>query len=210
MNRGDIKKAIKNEVDDQTLDDTLLNTWIQRADEKVQSWRPAEDREQTFDYWDYLKTEQPYTTVANQTKYPVPENFRAFMELKIGTDTKPYVLIDFRKRSDYTDHVAYLLGGYFYPIATPTNDGDSMNLVFVRISDEFSSDNDEPEVEKLYHQAYVELGKKMYYNQQGDTELERQADGNFERIMLGKWRDQEIARMAAASDQAEIPRSSLV
>ena len=110
MNRGDIKKAIKNEVDDQTLDDTLLNTWIQRADEKVQSWRPAEDREQTFDYWDYLKTEQPYTTVANQTKYPVPENFRAFMELKIGTDTKPYVLIDFRKRSDYTDHVTYLLG----------------------------------------------------------------------------------------------------
>ncbi len=210
MNRGDIKKAIKNEVDDQTLDDTLLNTWIQRADEKVQSWRPAEDRDQTFDYWDYLKTEQPYTTVANQTKYPVPENFRAFMELKIGTDTKPYVLIDFRKRSDYTDHVAYLLGGYFYPIATPTSDGDSMNLVFVRISDEFSSDNDEPEVEKLYHQAYVEWGKKMYYNQQGDTELERQADGNFERIMLGKWRDQEIARMAAASDQAEIPRSSLV
>jgi hypothetical protein len=210
MNRGDIKKAIKNEVDDQTLDDTLLNTWIQRADEKVQSWRPAEDRDQTFDYWDYLKTEQPYTTVANQTKYPVPENFRAFMELKVGTDTKPYVLIDFRKRSDYTDHAAYLLGGYFYPIATPTNDGDSMNLVFVRISDEFSSDNDEPEVEKLYHQAYVEWGKKMYYNQQGDTELERQADGNFERIMLGKWRDQEIARMAAASDQAEIPRSSLV
>ena len=210
MNRGDIKKAIKNEVDDQTLDDTLLNTWIQRADEKVQSWRPAEDRDQTFDYWDYLKTEQPYTTVANQTKYPVPENFRAFMELKIGTDTKPYVLIDFRKRSDYTDHVAYLLGGYFYPIAIPTSDGDSMNFVFVRISDEFSSDNDEPEVEKLYHQAYVEWGKKMYYNQQGDTELERQADGNFERIMLGKWRDQEIARMAAASDQAEIPRSSLV
>jgi len=210
MNRGDIKKAIKNEVDDQTLDDTLLNTWIQRGDEKVQTWRPAEDRDQTFDYWDYLKTEQPYTTVANQTKYPVPENFRAFMELKIGTDTNPYVLIDFRKRSDYTDHATYLLGGYFYPIAIPTQDGDSMNLVFVRISDEFSSDNDEPEVERLYHQAYIEWGKKMYYNQQGDTELERQADGNFERIMLGKWRDQEIARMAAASDQAEIPRSSLV
>jgi hypothetical protein len=210
MNRGDIKKAIKNEVDDQTLDDTLLNTWIQRADEKVQSWRPAEDRDQTFDYWDYLKTEQPYTTVANQTKYPVPENFRAFMELKIGTDTKPYVLIDFRKRSDYADHVTYLLGGYFYPIAVPTNDGDNMSFVFVRISDEFSSDNDEPEVEKLYHQAYAEWGKKMYYNQQGDTELERQADGNFERIILGKWRDQEIARMSAASDQAEIPRSSLV
>ena len=42
-----------------------------------------------WDSADYLKTEQPYTTVANQPKYPVPENFRAFMELKIGTDTKP-------------------------------------------------------------------------------------------------------------------------
>jgi hypothetical protein len=210
MIRGDIKKGIKNEVDDQTVDDTLLNTWVQKADEKVQSWRPANDQNQTFDYWDYLKTEQPYTTVANQTKYPVPENFRALMELKIGTDTQPYKLIDFRKRSDYINHAVYLLGGSFYPIAIPTKDGDSMNLVFVRISDDFASDNDEPEVEKLYHQAYVEWGKKMYYNQQGDTELERQAENNFERIMIGKWRDQEIARMAAASDQAEIPRSSLV
>ncbi len=210
MTRGDIKKGIKNEVDDQTVDDTLLNTWVQRADEKVQGWRPANDQNQTFDYWDYLKTEQPYTTVANQTKYPVPENFRAFMELKIGTDTKPYTLIDFRKRSDYDNHAVYLLGGSFYPIAIPTADGIFMSLVFVRISDDFASDNDEPEVEKLYHQAYVEWGKKMYYNQQGDTELERQAENNFERIIIGKWRDQEIARMAAASDQAEIPRSSLV
>ncbi len=210
MIRSDIKKGIKNEVDDQTVDDTLLNTWVQKADEKVQSWRPANDQNQTFDYWDYLKTEQPYTTVANQTKYPVPENFRAFMELKIGTDTQPYTLIDFRKRSDYDNHVVYLLGGSFYPIAIPTADGTAMNLVFVRICDDFASDNDEPEVEKLYHQAYVEWGKKMYYNQQGDTELERQAENNFERIMIGKWRDQEIARMAAASDQAEIPRSSLV
>lgn len=210
MNRGAIKTAIKNEVDDQTLDDTLLNTWVQRADEKVQGWRPINDQNQTFDYWDYLKTEQPYTTVANQTKYPVPENFRAFFELKIGTDTKPYTLIDFRERSNRKDHAIYLLGGYFYPIAIPTSDGDPMNLVFVRISDDFASDNDEPEVEKLYHQAYVEWGKKMYYNQQGDTELERQADSNFERIMLGKWRDQEIARMAAASDQATIQRSSIV
>ena len=210
MIRGDIKKGIKNEVDDQTVDDTLLNTWVQRADEKVQGWRPANDQNQTFDYWDYLKTEQPYTSVANQTKYPVPENIRAFMELKIGTDTKPYTLIDFRKRSDYDNHAVYLLGGSFYPIAIPTTDGDSMNLVFVRISDDFASDNDEPEVEKLYHQAYVEWGKKMYYNQQGDTELERQAESNFERIMAGKWRDQELARMASADDQASIPRSSLV
>ena len=44
----------------------------------------------------------------------------------------------------------------------------------------------------------------------GDTELENQAENNFEKIMLDKWRDQEMARMAAASDQAEIPRSSLV
>ncbi len=210
MTRGQIKTGIKNEVDDQTIDDTLLNTWVQKADEKVQSWRPPNDQNQTFDYWDYLKTEQPYTSVANQPKYPVPENFRAFMELKIGSDTKPYTLIDFRKRSDYTNHVVYLLGGYFYPIAIPTADGDAMSFVFVRISDEFASDNDEPEVERLYHQAYVEWGKKMYYNLQGDTELEKQAENNFERVMVGKWRDQEIARMAAASDQAEIPRSSLV
>ncbi len=210
MTRGEIKKAIKNEVDDQTLDDALLNTWVQRGDEKVQSWRPPNDKDQTFDYWDYLKTEQPYTSVANQVKYPVPESFRAFCELKIGSDTKPYTLIDFRERSSRKDHAVYLLGGYFYPIQTPTADGMAMTLVFVRMSDDFASDNDEPEVEKLYHQAYVEWGKKMYYNQQGDTELERQADDNFERIMLGKWRDQEIARMAAASDQATIPRSSLV
>lgn len=210
MTRGQIKTAIKNEVDDQTIDDALLNTWVQKADDKVQSWRPPNDQNQTFDYWDYLKTEQPYTSVANQPKYPVPENFRAFMELKIGTDTKPYTLIDFRKRSDYQDHAAYLLGGYFYPIAAPTIDGESMNLVFVRMSDEFASDNDEPEVERLYHQSYVEWGKKMYYNLQGDTELEKQAENNFERVLLGKWRDQELARMAAASDQAEIPRSSLV
>src|SRR3989339_1644829 len=132
MNRGDIRKAIKNEVDDQTIDDALANSWVQRADEKVQSWRPLEDQNQTFDYWDYLKTEQPYTSVANQPKYPVPENFRAFMELKIGTDTKPYTLIDFRKRSDYQDHAVYLLGGYFYPIVAPTQDGDAMSFVFVR------------------------------------------------------------------------------
>ena len=210
MNRGQIKTAIKNEVDDQTIDDSLLNTWVQKADDKVQSWRPLNDQDQTFDYWDYLKTEQPYTSVANQPKYPVPENFRAFLELKIGDDTKPYDLIDFRKRSDYQDHAVFLLGGYFYPIEAPTADNESMNLVFVRMSDEFASDNDEPEVERLYHQAYVEWGKKMYYNLQGDTELEKQAENNFEKIMLGKWRDQELARMAAASDQAEIPRSSLV
>lgn len=210
MTRGQIKTAIKNEVDDQTIDDALLNSWVQKADEKVQMWRPMNDRNQSFDYWDYLKTEQPYTTVANQIKYPLPENFRAFMELKIGTDTIPYKLIDFRARSSFVDHVVYLLGGSFYPIAIPTADGASMNLVFVRISDEFASDNDEPEVEKLYHQAYVEWGKKMYYNQQGDVELERQAESNFEKVMLGKWRDQEQARMAAAADHASIPRSSLI
>jgi hypothetical protein len=210
MTRGDIKTAIKNEVDDQTVDSTLLNTWVQRADEKVQSWRPADDRDQTFDYWDYLKTEQPFTTVANQEKYPVPENYRAFIELRIGTDKTPFKLIDFRDRDKFDDHAVYMLGGYFYPIATPSVDGYSMRFVFVRISDDFASDNDEPEVEKLYHQAYVEWGKKMYYNQQGDTELERQAENNFERIMIGKWRDQELARMSSSSDQAEIPRSSLV
>ena len=210
MTRGDIKKAIKNEVDDQTVDDALLNTWVQRADEKVQSWRPMDDRDQTFDYWDYLKTDQLFTTVANQEKYPVPENYRAFVELKIGSDKTPYKLIDFRDRDNFDGHAVYFLGGYFYPVKTPTIDGDAMRFVFVRMSDDFASDNDEPEVEKLYHQVYVEWGKKMYYNQQGDTELERQAENNFERIMVGKWRDQELSRMATASDQAVIPRSSLV
>ena len=210
MTRGEIKTAIKNEVDDQTLDSSLLNTWIQRADEKVQSWRPPEDRDQTFDYWDYLKTEQPFTTVANQEKYPLPENYRAFIELRIGADKTPFKLIDFRDRDKFDNHAVYMLGGYFYPVSTLTTDGNAMRFVFVRISDDFASDNDEPEVEKLYHQAHVEWGKKMYYNQQGDTELERQADNNFERVILGKWRDQELARMASASDQAEIPRSSLV
>ena len=210
MNRGDIRKAIKNEVDDQTIDDALAHSWGQRADEKGKSWGHPEDKNQTFDYWDYLKTEQPYTTVANQPKYPVPENYRAFAELKIGDDKRPYTLIDYRARDRYNDHIVYTLGGYFYPVTTPTADGDAMMLVFVRISDDFASDSDEPEVEKLYHQAYAEWGKKMYYNQQGDTELERQAESNFERIMAGKWRDQELARMAAADDQASIPRSSLV
>ena len=210
MNRGAIKTAIKNEIDDQTVDDNLLNSWVQKADERVQMWRPLNDHDQSFDYWDYLKTEQPYTTVANQPKYPVPDNFRAWLELTIGTDTQPYDLIDFRDRSKYSDHKAYLLGGSFYPVGAPSNGGDAMSLVFVRISDPFASDNDEPEVESLYHSAYVEWGKKLYYNVQGDTELENQAENNFEKIMLGKWRDQEMARMAAASDQAEVPRSSLV
>ncbi len=210
MNRGAIKTSIKDEVDDQTIDDDLLVSWVQKADERVQMWRPLNDHDQSFDYWDYLKTEQPYTTSANQNKYPVPDNFRAFLDLTIGTDTRPYTLIDFRDRNKYSDHKVYLLGGSFYPIGAPASGGIAMSLVFVRISDPFASDNDEPEVESLYHQAHVEWGKKLYYNVQGDTELENQAENNFEKVMLDKWRDQEMARMAAASDQAEIPRSSLV
>jgi len=210
MTRGDIKTSIKNEVDDQTIDDDLLNDWVQKADERVQTWRPLNDHDQSFDYWDYLKTEQPYTTVANQAKYPVPDNFRAFLELTIGTDKQPYKLIDFRDRRKYSDHAVYILGGSFYPIGAPTTGGDTMDFVYARISDEFASDNDEPEVESIYHHAHVEWGKKLYYSVQGDTELENQAENNFEKLMLGKWRDQEMARMAAAPDQAEIPRSSLI
>lgn len=210
MTRGDIKKAIKNEVDDQTIDDSLLNTWVQKADDKVQGWKPKADSQQSFDYWDYLKTQTPYTSVANQDKYQLPENFRAFLELTVGNDTQPYTLIDFRKRKKVTNHAAYILGPYFYPIAIPTQDDLAMLLTFVRMSDEFASDNDEPELERIYHAAYVEWGKKLYYNQQGDTELEKQAENNFEDILMGKWRDQEMARMAAASDQAEIPRTSII
>ncbi len=216
MTRGDIKTAIKNEVDDSTISDSLLNTWVQRADDKVQGWRPPENQNQSFDFWDYLKTPQNYTSVANQEKYPLPDGFRAFLELKIAgsdasnPDKQPYTLIDFRERDNYTDHAVYILGGYFYPIAKPTTDGQSMTLTFARMSDEFASDNDEPELERIYHQTYVEWGKKMYYNLQGDTELERQAEANFEKIIMGKWRDQEMARMASAGEQASIPRNYLV
>lgn len=216
MTRGTIKQAIKDGVDDQSIADALLNAWAQAADEKVQIWRPPADHDQSFDYWDYLKSQQPYTSVANQDKYPLPDGFRAFIELKIaGSDPNnpdkiPYKLIDFRDRENYADHAVYILGGYFYPIRKPSADGQTMTFSFARMSDEFASDNDEPEVERIYHQAHVEWGKKLYYNQQGDVDLERQAEANFEKIMMGKWRDQEMARMASAADSAAIQTQFIV
>ena len=210
MTRKEIKTAIKNQVDDQTIDDAVLNEWIQAADDKVQTWRPPKDKDQTFDYWDYLKDQKNYTSQANINKYSIPDDYRAFIELKIGDDTEPYRLIDFRDREKYTNHVIWILGKYFYIKGTPSEDGKTMTFTYVRLGESFITDTDEPEIERPYHQAHVAFGKSRYYNQQGDSELENQNMNEFERIMLGKWRDQELARMASARDQVSIPKNYIV
>lgn len=210
MTRGEIKTAIKNEVDDQTIVEAVLNTWLQQADDKVQIWRPARDHDQTFDYWDYLKDTKNYSSQANINKYSLPDDYRAFIELKVNDDTEPYKLIDFRDREKYTNHVIWILGKYFYVKATPSVSGQKMEFTFVKMSEPFVTDSDEPEIERIYHPAYIAFGKAMYYNQQGDTELENQNMNEFERIMLGKWRDQELNRMAAAAEQMSIPQNYLV
>lgn len=210
MTRGEIKTAIKNEVDDQTIVEAVLNTWLQQADDKVQIWRPARDHDQTFDYWDYLKDTKNYSSQANINKYSLPDDYRAFIELKVNDDTEPYKLIDFRDREKYSNHVIWILGKYFYVKATPSVSGQKMEFTFVKMSEPFVTDSDEPEIERIYHPAYIAFGKAMYYNQQGDTELENQNMNEFERIMLGKWRDQELNRMAAAAEQMSIPQNYLV
>ncbi len=207
MTRGSIKTAIKNKVDDKTVNDAVLNEWLQTADDKIQGWRPLTDREKSFDYWDYLKDQKNYTTVADKQKYTIPDDYRAFIELTIGDDTEPYKLIDYREREKYSDHVIWILGKYFYVKVVPSESGKAMVFTYVRMSDEFVSDSDEPEIERIYHPAYVAFGKAMYYNQQGDTELENQNMNEFEKIMMGKWRDQELARMSAAPEQASIARN---
>lgn len=210
MNRGEIKTAIKNQVDDQTITDALLDEWVQAADDKVQTWRPPADQNQSFDYWDYLKDQKNYTTQANINKFTLSDDFRAFVELKIGSDTKPYRLIDFRDREEFDNHVVWILGRFFYVKATPTEAGQTAVFTYVRLTDPFVTDSDEPEIERPYHQAHVAFGKSRYYNQQGDSELENQNMKEFERIMIGKWRDQELARMTSARDTASIPKNFLI
>ncbi len=210
MNRGEIKTAIKNQVDDQSVTSTLLDEWIQAADDRVQIWRPPADQSQSFDYWDYLKDQKNYTTVKDQNKYPIPDEYRAFIELKIGKDTEPYRLVDFLDREEFDNHIVWILGKFFYAKKTPSVDGDTMVFTFARMSDAFASDNDEPEIERPYHQAHVAFGKSRYYNQQGDSELENQNLNEFEKIMMNKWRDQEQARMASARESASIPKNFLV
>lgn len=210
MNRGEIKTAIKNQVDDQSVTDTLLNEWIQAADDRVQIWRPPADQSQSFDYWDYLKDQKNYTTVADQNKYPIPDEYRAFIELKVGDDAEPYWLVDFLDREEFDDHIVWILGKFFYVKKTPSVDGDTMVFTFALMSDAFVSDSDEPEIERPYHQAHVAFGKSRYYNQQGDTELENQNLNEFEKIMMNKWRDQEQGRMASARESASIPKNFLV
>ena len=210
MNRGEIKTAIKNQVDDQSVTDALLNEWIQAADDRVQIWRPPADQSQSFDYWDYLKDQKNYTTVADQNKYPIPDEYRAFIELKVGDDAEPYRLVDFLDREEFDDHIVWILGKFFYVKKTPSVDGDTMVFTFALMSDAFVSDSDEPEIERPYHQAHVAFGKSRYYNQQGDTELENQNLNEFEKIMMNKWRDQEQGRMASARESASIPKNFLV
>lgn len=210
MTRKEIKTAIKNQVDDQTITDALLNEWIQSADDKIQGWRPPNDPNQTFDFWDYLKDTKNYSSQANINKYSMPDDYRSFIELKIGDDTEPYKLIDYRDRENYNNHVVWILGKYFYVKSTPSESGKTMVFAYVRMSEPFVTDSDEPEIERIYHSAYVAYGKSMYYNQQGDTELENQNMNEFDRIMVGKWRDQELNRMASASEQASIPKNYIV
>ena len=210
MNRGEIKTAIKNQVDDSSVTDALLNEWIQAADDRIQTWRPPADQSQSFDYWDYLKDQKNYTTVADQNKYSIPDEYRAFIELKVGDDAEPYRLVDFLDREEFNDHLAWILGKFFYVKKTPSADGDTIVFTFARMSDAFVSDSDEPEIERPYHQAHVAFGKSRYYNQQGDTELENQNLNEFEKIMMNKWRDQEQARMASARESASIPKNFLV
>lgn len=210
MTRGNIKTRIKNEVDDQTITDALLEGWIQTADERVQTWRPPKDHDQAFDWWDYLKEEKPYTTQASINKLPLPDNFRAFIELKIQDDSKPYTLIDYRDREDFSNHAVWILGQFFFLKETPTISGKTITFAFVRFSDPFISDNDEPEIEPIYHEAYVSFGKARYYNQQGDSELENQNMAEFERIMQAKWRDQTLKQMATARDTAAIQKQYLI
>lgn len=213
MTRGEIKTAIKNQVDDSTISDSILNEWIQAADDRVQIWRPPQDRDQTFDWWDYLKEEKTYTTQAGVNKYPIPDNFRAFLgkePLKIQDDKEAYTLIDYQNQDRFSDYAIWMLGKFFYVKLAPSVDGKIMTLAFVRFSDPFATDSDEPEIEIPYHQAHVAFGKSRYYNQQGDTELENQNMVEFERVMTGKWRDQELAKVSSANETASVPKQFLV
>lgn len=210
MNVKKIKETIKNDVDDQSVDASVLLGWIVAGDDAIQTWKPKGDQAQTFDWFDFLKDQKSYVTVATAQKYPLPEDYRAFIELKVGTDPDPYKLIDFRDRENYSDHVVWILGKYFYIKGIPANGGDSMPLTYVRFTEEITGDADEPEIERPYHQAYVEYGKKKYYAQQGDTELENKAEANFEDWMEKKRRDQELARMQSASDKVGVAISSIV
>mgnify|MGYP005809617551 CR=1 FL=1 len=210
MTRGDIKQAIKDQVDDQSVSDSLLDEWVQAADDAVQTWRPLGDKDQTFDFWDYLKDEKTYETTADDNRFQLPDNCRAFVELRIGTDTQPYLLKDRRERDNYSDHICWIWGKYLYVKATPSESGQDVTLAFVHFSEAFETDDEEPEVESPYQQAHVAFGKSRYYNQQGDTELETQNMNEFERIMLRKKRDQEISRMTSANQTATVLRQHIV
>lgn len=212
MTIEDIRDKIMTQVEDDSMDTDVVDGYIQDADWAIQTWRPK-DEKITFDFWDYLSDTKAYIARESDEngvlRLVLPDNFRGFIELEVSGDEEKYEKIDFSKRNDYTDHVCYIYGKYLY-VKGDVDEGTSITLYFVHISDEFVSSQDEPEIESNYHGAYVAFGKARYYNQQGDTELENQNMEEFERIMMRKKADQEIIRMQTNDGSVGISKACLI
>jgi hypothetical protein len=210
MNRGTIRQAIMDGVEDQTIDETILNQWIQDGDNAVQTWRPEEvGAKMTFDFWDYLKELKPYTMTAGQVKFKLPDNFRSFSKFTITGDITPYRKVDEALRDSYPDHICWIIGKYLYIQANSLPAGTIANLLFIHISDEFVSDADEPEIESVYHTAHICYGKARYYNQINETSEEEKNMAEFNKWMLRKKNDQEINRMQDNPNEAGFSQSSI-
>lgn len=210
MNRGQIREKIVNEVQDEDIEDEIIDSFIQEADYAIQTWRPQEQGlGQTFDFWDYLRESKSYTMTAGQVKFKLPDNYRSFVEFTIEGDTTQYKLIDFSLRNNYTGHVCWILGGYLYIQTNSLDAGTIATLVFVHMSDDFIADADEPEVEAIYHGALISFGKAKYYNRDGDKQLEDQNMADFEKWMVRKKNDQEIARMQTNPTEVSLSQSSV-
>lgn len=211
MNRATIREAIKNGVEDQTIEDSVLNQWIQDADNAIQAWRPEEvGLKMTFDYWDYLKDVKRYCTEACQYRFRLPDNYRAFVELTIGEDKTPYRKVDYSMRNKYDSHICWILGKYLYIKENELKAGENVDLIYVKTSDEFASDVDEPEIESIYHTAYVCYGKARYYNQIAENTEEKRNMDEFNSWMIRKKNDQEITRMQENPNEAGISMSTLI
>ena len=211
MNRATIRQAIKNGVEDQTIDDSVLNQWIQDADNAIQAWRPEEvGLKMTFDYWDYLKDVKRYCIEACQYRFRLPDNYRAFVELTIGEDKTPYRKVDYSMRNKYDGHICWILGKYLYIKENELEAGENADLIYVKTSDEFASDADEPEIESIYHTAHVCYGKARYYNQIAENTEEKRNMDEFNSWMIRKKNDQEITRMQENPNEVGISMSTLV
>jgi len=210
MNREQIRDRIRADVQDEDVADEVLNGFIQDADNAVQTWRPQEQGlGMTFDFWDYLKDLKTYTMTVGQVKFKLPDNFRSFNKFTIAGDTTPYRRVDEALRDSYPDHICWIIGQYLYIQANSLPAGTVASLFFIHMSDEFITDVDEPEVESIYHTAHVCYGKARYYNRDGDKQLEDQNMAEFEKWMVRKKNDQEIARMQEAPNEAGLSQSSI-